>query len=1538
MATTHGASFDLRLAVSLPGRAAAARTRSSSKSANALRCLSNLDSLQELRNWSAAQPSQSRAALEVRWTAAIEQIKTSGLRPISDNARAIDLASREAKAGIAKSEELAHITSGSWAGTVPRALAVASAYLQRTDFSFDEGSFEHFIADVEQILPLDMFEVWNLKPFLELALLEKMGEAATEFSSPGNPVSAGSQPQSEARRPEEVASLVDALLQVSGTEWKEVFERVSLTEAILKSDPLNAYADLDYETREAYRAAVAKFAAHSHCSECEVASKAISLARLARSNAAVRRTRTHGDNETHVGYYLVGAGRDTLKAKIGYRPSRLDRIREAVLRRPTRAYFAGISLTTAAFYALLIAVLHGQTVGVLMAALLVLPAIECAVATVNLFANRVFPPKKLPKLDFSEGIPADCATVVTIPALLSSEKQVRSAVQGLEVRFLANRDPYLNFVLLTDLPDSAEQFDERERLAEICSKLVQKLDQKYRADNRGRLFHFHRHRVYNETEKLWMGWERKRGKLLDFNRFLLGQDDAFAMKTGDWSSLQTSRYVITLDIDTQLPPGAAHKLIGTIAHPLNRAVIDPATNMVVDGYAILQPRVDVSVRSAGGSRLAALLSGDTGFDIYTRAVSDTYQDLFGEAIFTGKGIYEVEAFQKVLEHRFPNNAILSHDLIEGLYARTGLVSDVEVVDDYPSHYSAFSRRKHRWIRGDWQILFSLFPRVPDYFGYFVRNPLSYISRWKIFDNLRRSLTEFSLLLLLLYGWLQPPQQALRWTIAAVTIMLLPTLLQSALGLLTAGRDLFTAAFWRNLGSDFAASCARTGVRVALLCQQSLIDLDAIVRTVVRMKFTRRRLLEWETAAETEASVGRTSFVDSYLRYSLLFTVALAVGVFWRYSRSLGIAAPFLILWASAVWVRGWLNRPPRSASSELPASEQQSVRFMSLGTWRFFRDFSNAEENWLIPDIVQDSPALVAHRVSPTNLGLLFNARQAAHDFGFVTTEEFVHDTQKTLATVHRMPRCRGHLYNWYTTDTLEPVAPLFVSTVDNGNLLCSLWTLKHGCLELIRQPILRPALIDGIRDHIEMLAESLAKECPANEWTPAIRDMRRRVAELAAAPLAWAEGLRALEIDVAIFFNGLSRLDVSEETSYHARELSIRVTNVLRMVRTLAPWLDSRFREACSLSKADMRRFSGATLESIPRLYQELLHAPGSSLASSGLGANPRLASARTELKRAITHAEDLSSKLSSLAKAVDALADEMDFSILYDSKKRLFSIGYEESEGEISKYNYDLLASEARTAVFAAVAKGEALPESWFQLKRSFRSYKGEDVLLSWSGTTFEYLMPTLWIKSDSNTLLDRGVRSAIRAQQKFAAANSIPWGISESSCNQRNPDGHYRYHAFGVPGLALHTDDCTGDLVVAPYATFLAMAFDPEGAGENLRKLVDLGGLSRYGFYEAIDFTSRRTVDGKPEIVRNWMAHHQGMSLVAAANALCDSSMQKRFHAEPRVASVERLLHERFPRAIPYEAAAEVVAPVALPTPAEEQSVALGAELPGLMPKVS
>lgn len=1509
-------SFDLGSTISWPREEPTAEGRARSVQHGRSQSASiGSSALDEVFRWKPAAPGKNRNHLETIWKSAAEQVRAAGnshawqsrhvnlngpTKQVSDDLSVLKQVLVEIHEGIQKVDRLPHVRTPEMPASVPRSFALVSAYLRSTGFRFDDPTFDEFLHAVQENISLEMSEIWSLKPLLELALVEEIATEMARFAlRDGDTDSARSAAVSEDSG--RTALLLDTLLHVSNLEWEPYFETLCFTERILRTDPQGVYENMDRETRESYRAAVADFAARSDCVEPDVARCAIALARLARNSASP--SERAKERRSHVGYYLVDAGRRDLKKEIKYRPTLGVRIRDSILKSPDLTYVLSIELVAFAIFLVLTVLLHVRASGPLGAILIVLPALECAVATINILATRIFAPKKTPKLDFSGGIPRGCATVVAVPALLTSEAQVRQAVLGLEVRFLANRDPNLHFALLSDLPDSTRQFDETESLVEFASRLLRELDDKYAHENRGRFFLFHRNRVYNPAEQLWMGWERKRGKLLDFNRFLLDRGDLFPVKTGDVAILRNIRYVITLDLDTGLPPGAARKLVGALAHPLNRAVVDPETNTIVEGYGILQPRVDISVKSASRSRFASLLSGDTGFDIYTRAVSDVYQDLFGEGIFTGKGIYEVEMFQRVLEHRFPCNVVLSHDLIEGVYARTGLVSDVEVVDDYPSHFSAFSRRKHRWVRGDWQIVFSLLPRHQNYFGQTVLNPLSYISRWKIFDNLRRSLTDFAAMLMLVYGWLLSPGHALRWTVAALALLLFPTCFQALVSVLAARKPWFQWAFWRDLGRDLAATLARMCVRLAFLCHQSLIDLDAIVRTLIRMRFTHRGLLEWETAAAAELEARGENLVDNYLKWSVLLTIAIGPLIYMLHPRSLAVAMPFLVCWAASAWIVEWLNQPHRPPVNRIKAKDRDAIRRAALLTWRFFREFSNSAENWLIPDIVQDAPPLVAHRISPTNLGLLLNSRLAAHDLGYLTTPEFVRETERTLDTAGRMAKCNGHFYNWYETDSLRPVPPFFISTVDNGNLVASLWTLKQGCLDMIQTPLFHSAMTMGLRDVARQLAEAARQNGSASDVEPLVLDLLRMAEEIAAEDAIQAEELRGFEIDALVVLKRMSESHANEEVIWWARELCTRVASVLALIEALAPWLADQFR-GVPLSAAQIQRFQkGLTLESIPRIYREISRRLDDQISGTETVLHKKCLQAA--LEKSARLAEDLTRQLLSLASAARSMADAMDFSILFDQKKKLFSVGYEESAGAISRYNYDLLASEARTAVFVAIAKGDVPQESWFRMKRSYRTYQREEVLLSWSGTIFEYLMPCLWLRGYANTLLDRGVRATIRAQQTFARDRRIPWGISESSCAQRNPDGHYRYHAFGVPGVALHRDDCSGDLVVAPYASFLGLMFDMEGSLENLRQLEELGLLSAYGFYEAVDFTPKRNSEPNGHVlVRNWMAHHQGMSLVAATNVLCGSVMQRRFHAEPRVAAVERLLHERQPRALPYE----------------------------------
>jgi cyclic beta-1,2-glucan synthetase len=1538
MGTTIQSPFDLGATAPWPQAEPAANLREEPGHHDHGQLTSGLlGALDEVLRWKPSPSEGSRNYLEAVWKVAAEQVSGAArnshgqllrqanldgaAKEVLNNLPLLKQALVESHAEIKNAAQLPHVRTLGSPASVPRSFALGCVYLRSTGFRFEEQTFADFVAAVQKSIPLEMSEIWNLKPQLEMALLGEISTVIVRSALLAGNVDSENR-SAAGHALERLSVLLNSMVSISNVEWSAYFEKVCSTETILRTDPQGVYERMDRETRESYRAAVADFAAHSSYAEPDVARRAVALARRAQASpCSSERAR---ERRSHVGYYLLDAGQSELKKEIEYRPTLAMRTRDLILKSPDLTYLLGIELVTFAIVAALIVHLHVKASGLVGGILVLLPALECAVATVNMLATRMVPPKKVPKLDFSGGIPKSCATVVAVPALLTDEAQVRQAVFGLEVRFVVNRDPNLHFALLSDLPDSMQQFDEKESLVELACRLLRELDEKYVRENKGRFFLFHRNRLYNPAEQLWMGWERKRGKLLDFNRFLLNQGDPFPVKTGDLAVLKDIRYVITLDVDTQLPPGAARRLVGALAHPLNRAVIDPDKNVIAEGYGILQPRVDISVKSASRSRFASLLSGDTGFDIYTRAVSDVYQDLFGEGIFTGKGIYEVETFQKVLEHRFPCNAVLSHDLIEGAYARAGLVSDVEVVDDYPSHFSAFSRRKHRWVRGDWQIVFSLLPRHRNYFGQTVLNPLNYISRWKILDNLRRSLTEFATMLLLLYGWLLAPDHALRWTVAALALMLFPTFIQLLVMVLTTRKSWFQAVFWRDLGRALAGTLARIWVRLAFLCHQSLIDLDAVVRTLIRMKLTHRRLLEWETAADAESESDRENVVDVYLKWSILLTIAMGPIVYILHPRSLMVAMPFLVLWAASAWIVEWLNEPRQPLVKRIKAKDRDTIRNAALRTWRFFREFSNPSENWLIPDIVQDASPLVAHRVSPTNLGLLLNSRLAAHDLGYLTMPEFIRDTEKTFDAVSRMPRCNGHLYNWYETDSLRPVPPFFVSTVDSGNLVASLWTLKQGCLDMIQKPLFHPAMWAGLRDVAVQLAEAAQKNCGASDLGSLVLDLTRMAEEIASENAIPVGELGALEIDALLVLKRVSESGGNEEVVWWARELSARATSLLALIKTLAPWLEEQFQGAAP-SGAEIRRLQkGLTLESIPRIYREISKGFDDRAAQATTATNTRHFQAA--LEKSARLAEDFAKRLICLSSTAQSMADDMDFSFLFDQKKKLFSVGYEECEGVISKCNYDLLASEARTAVFVAIAKGDVPQESWFRLGRSYRTYKRDAVLLSWSGTMFEYVMPCLWLRGYPNTLLDNGVRSSIRAQQKFARERGIPWGISESSCAQRNPDGHYYYYAFGVPCLALRGDDCSGDLVVAPYASFLGLMFDMEGSLENFRRLKELGLLSAYGFYEAVDFSPKRNCEPDGHVVvRNWMAHHQGMSLVAAANVLCDSVMQRRFHAEPRVAAIERLLHERQPRSLSCEEDAEwmsesdsALAALATPTP--------------------
>jgi cyclic beta-1,2-glucan synthetase len=1531
MATQHYPGFDATSA--LPGAVALRNgARRKEYSGATTRCHVStqpgqlwLGALLEAQSWKVREKSSRIPAFEAKWKEVADSIETrceilrnldsAGNRLREDAAILLGNADRlrqslqKTKKAILEASEQpqVEVTDGWY---VPRAYAAVVSYLQAVNYEFDEQTFEQFFAAIQEAVPFDMAELWQLHPFTEFALLESVAARADQLDAAAtysyvteSKVATEATPATNSFQAAGLSTLVQSLKSICGADWNGLFEEINVVEHILRQDPGRTYGRMDFETRDSYRKTIAEMAKRSNVSEQEVARKAVALSRQPDASTDQR----IAGRKAHVGYYLVGAGRKALEAAIEYRPTLMERVQSFIKRWPDFSYILTIELVTLAAMAGVIFEAKIKFSGLIAIALFLLPAAECAVALVNQFATTIFPPKALPKLDFSDGIPAEFTTMVVVPTLLTGEEQMRRAVRDLEIRFLANRDAHLHFALLTDPPDAATQFDDKDKLAEQCVHLIEAMNAKYATEGKGSFFVFHRNRAYNPSEGIWMGWERKRGKLLDFNKLLLGTSDNFPVKAGNLAVLRNVKYVITLDSDTQLPRDAAHRLVGAMAHPLNRAVIDATTNTVVDGYGILQPRVDISIQSASRSRLAAIFSSDAGFDVYTRAVSDVYQDLFGEGSFTGKGIYEVETFQQVVEHRFPCNTILSHDMIEGGYARAGLVSDIEVVDDYPSHVSALSRRKHRWVRGDWQIIFWLLPRVPDFFGKRVANPLSVIARWKILDNLRRSLTEMATFVMLVSGWLFFPGKALYWTLVTLGVIALPTYCQFAMSVARAGKALFTAVFWKNLAADFAVAQANLFMRIAFLCHQSLVTIDAVVRAVVRMTVTHERLLEWETAAEAEVDWTKKSPVETYLEITPWLSVAVGILVALLRPESFLVALPLLVLWGLSKPIGQWLNLPARTGEMKMQAEDKSVLRQSALRTWRLFREFSTAEENWLVPDTIMEPASLIIHRISTTNLGLLLNSRLAAADLGFLTVPEFLADTERTFDSIDRMPRLNGQMYNWYDTRTLEAVKPRFISAVDNGNLVCSLWTVKQGCLGAVNEAIFRSEIWQGVRDHLDTIEELLSAEGADAALLARVRDLKARAKTLRESPAAWSEALQAFEQDVIALDKKLAAQAATSEAGWWAHELCLRTTHIENLLYDFAPWLLPQFAK-CAGDPA-IQEVVGSkklTLESLPEICSALDRKISLMLEEgSNADARPVLQLLRTAVARSSSISKSIAKRLERLAGRADALAKSMDFKFFLDPKKKLLFTGYNAEEERFTPSHYDLLASEARSAVFVAIAKGEIPQEGWLAVERKFTSYENEHVLLSWTGTMFEYLMPLLWMKSYPNTILDETTQAVVRSQKKYAEAKSIPWGISEASCSKINSSGHYHYEAFGVPGLAV-SRDLSPDLVVSPYSSFLALQVDAKSALENIHRLKGLGLLGSYGFYEAADFTpSRANSVSKFEIVRCWLAHHQGMSLMSVANILCNASSQRRFHAEPMVAATERLLHEKAPRTAEVEA---------------------------------
>ena len=1421
--------------------------------------------------------SQLRPLLKAISSQTLREPVSDDYRWLYDNLRLVSTEAHSTIEDLKSLPKLPHIRTSQGA-LVPRVAAIAEDFLRGTDYEFGDQALSSYVQAFQKSTVLRMVELSALATMLKLVLLEEIADR-------------GSRVMRSSAASLNLGVCIRGLRDIGQTSWKDVIEPLILFDKILREDPAGAYSAMEYESREFCRLELVKVADYSDCTEVEVAKRVVSLAREAQQEV-------HSDprvalRRSHVGYYLVAEGTGLLYERVGYRPPFGRRVVFWLRKHPDEFYLPGIQVLTFAVLSAIVLMLTNTFTppGLILLSmfLLFLPCSQTAVQLMNYLTTAVLRARILPKLNLSGGVSAENLTLVAIPCLLLNKDQVTRLVDDLEVRFLGNHDPNIHFALLTDLPDSTEPPQEGDPLVDFCSQLVTDLNRKYAEQQTGTFLMLHRHRVYNPRERVWMGWERKRGKLLDLNKLLRGQYDSFPVKIGDLTILSRIRFVITLDADTELPRGSAHRMIGAMAHPLNQAIIDPEKNIVVAGYGILQPRVGVSVQSASTSRLASLYSGETGFDIYTRAVSDVYQDLYGEGIFTGKGIYEVDTVHRVLDRRFPRNALLSHDLIEGAYARAGLASDIEIIEDYPSHYSAYNRRKHRWLRGDWQITSWLASRVPDESGHLVQNPMSLVSQWKILDNLRRSLVEPATCLLFVLGWLMLPGKPQYWTLAVTGILFVPSWFQFLFGLMRAVVENKTSTA-RDAWDTLLTANANVLLTLIFLAHQTLISLDAVVRTLIRRLVTRQRLLEWETAAEAEIGKQRRTPVDIYLNWMPVLALGLGILVWLGRPKAFTAAVPILLLWAGSKLVALWLNSPPSSLRHEASDKDEAFLRRAALRTWRYFAEFSTEEHNWLIPDNVQEHPASVAARFSPTNLGFLFNARQVACEFGFLTLPEFATQTLNTLATVSKLKRFHGHVLNWYDTRTLEPLPPQFASSADSGNLVASFWTLEQGCLDLLRRPLFEKQLADGLVDHLRTLADLRAFS-------------RRRLKEFEAKmrKKSWLQRLLDPPDEQLLTLPAETAKSKHEsDVRWFTVQSRLRLRSIRRSVQLYSPWLLPEFFPLWRDSSVKLT-FAAQTfaLQRLPEFIDELSSRLEAAIQNSNGSAQrgTLLTRLRAMLPEARTHVLRLIEDLHNIAQTAATLADEMDFRVFLQPRRKLLSIGFDIQNGQLHSASYDLLASESRTAAFVAIAKEEVPQETWFLLGRTHTLENRRPVLLSWTGTMFEYLMPALWMRTYPNTLLERSRAAVVRVQQAYAAGKQVPWGISECAYFKTDQAGNYQYQAFGVPQLALHKPEHKR-LVISPYSTFLALHVDPAGSLENLRQMSREGWFGSYGFYESADYnTARRRLWGhRYELVRCWMAHHQGMILLSIANFLNEGVVQRWFHSNRRVQATELLLHEK------------------------------------------
>jgi cyclic beta-1,2-glucan synthetase len=1422
----------------------------------------------------------------------------------------------------------------------PRVFGLAWAYVAHTDSRFELETLQRFVRAYQRVQPLTIGELWAVAIHLRVALVENLrrlsqliigsrleraradevadrllhlGDRPVEsadaiLASLGDAALArafavqlvqrlrGQDPsimpaltwldarlaaqgttadevvaqehQAQAAANVTVRNIITSMRWMSSIDWTEFFESVSLVDEILRTTP--GYAAMDFTTRNQYRARIELLSRRSMHSEIEVARDAVLLVRNARRENAPADTLPGVPDraEEDTGYHIMAGGRRAFEKRLGFRVPLKIRLRRAHRAIGMFGYLGGIAILTALMlsFPLYLTWSAGAAfwVLVLLGILGLVAATDIAVSLVHRLVPFLVPPRLLPKLELAEGVPPELRTLVVVPTMLARPADIDGQLERIEVHYLANPSGHLHFALLTDWTDAAEETmpGDDDLLAAMADGIA-RLNARHgnAPDGTERFLLLHRRRRWNEKEGRWIGWERKRGKLRELNRLLRGAlDTTFIPINGRPPSVpQGVRYVITLDADTRLPRGTARHLVGAMAHPLNRPRFDPRKGRVLEGYAILQPRITPSLPTGPASTIyQRIISGPGGVDPYAAAVSDVYQDLFGEGSYTGKGIYDVDVFEAALDGKVPENTLLSHDLFESSFARAGLATDVDLFEEFPTHYEVDARRHHRWARGDWQLLPWILGRARDTAGGRQPTRIPIHGRWKMLDNLRRSLAAPAAFLLAVAAWLLPDVSPLVWTGLFVGSVVLPGMIPVFDGLLPRGWGFSKRNHLRAVGHDILVAMSQTLLAITMLPYRAWLMTDAVIRTLVRLYITKRNLLEWVTAAGSDRGSDLRIRVFCWrLRWGVLLAVAAGALVVVLKPAVWPVATPFLLLWLLSPLLAWRISIPPKIAKSQVLSSEEtRALRHVARRTWRYFEAFVDQENHALPLDNFQEDPDPIgASRTSPTNLGLSLLGTTVACDFGWIGIRDMVDRLEATLRTMTTLHRVHGHFVNWYDTRTLQPLEPLYVSTVDSGNLAGHLIALAQACRELRQRPLFGPEVPEGIRDALELLLASVAKAG------------RPRRGQRAAAA-------RLREIGEAMS----ARLDVpptsAPEWIQRFKELEAEANTLVHLAGELGNGVETGARESGARdvgSPSEIVVWASAVRVSVRSHARDLDDDPG------------------------------LAHRLSDLASLAEGMAQAMDFRFLFDSVRKIFSIGYRVGDDTLDPSGYDLLASEARLASFVAIAKGDVLPLHWFLLGRSLTPVGGGAALVSWSGSMFEYLMPLLVMRQPTRSLLDLTCRLVVGRQIRYGAERGVPWGISESAYNVRDAELTYQYSDFGVPGLGLKRG-LFEDLVVAPYATALAAMVNPGAALDNFARLEEAGARGSYGFYDALDYTPSRLPENKGlAVVRAYMAHHQGMTIVSMGNVVHDGATQRRFHSHPMVQAAELLLQERTPRSV-------------------------------------